>query len=707
MAKKDFLVSIDLNKNELLNAKLQNLGALPNPSTGDTGYVIWHDNTAKFWTGTYWKTLEETIATNLGYNANSTTISLTPITGSLSGLTTTLSGATSSAAGLLTATMYDKLVDAVTKTDYEPYSMLVSNIDNTPVSVSASTYSVIGRISGIFQSIPIDTDLTNVSSIDDSLASAKAIKDYVDSVASPTGHTHYQLHQPNGVNPFVYTDNSGTLHIDGNIVQSGSSYETHAEQVYTKNNTIILRDGAVVGLGTGEYAGFVAKLYDGVNDGELIFDNTGTARVGDVGNLQAIATRIETPSDGYFAYWENGNTRLNFKQLSISDLTNLNTWTGSTAITSVGTIVSGTWHGSLIESQYGGTGINNGGRTITINTNSGIFSFTNPTTTLTVVNNASVAGTNSGDQTITLNGEVSSGAMTNGTYSVTLSNSAVISKVLSGYTATSGTITATDSILTAIQKLGYDKHIPVTINTNSGLSLTGQELALGTPSFINATSTNSVITNTHTHAVSGLTTANLAVSAGILNTQLANSSITIGSTLISLGATTTVLSGLTSVSATTFTGSLVGNASTANTLFTARNIALSGDVTGTATSFNGSSDITIPVVLNNIISAGTFTQVVVNAKGLVTSGTTPTTLLGYGITDAYKKFATTITGNGVATSFTITHNLNNENILTSVRDDITKAKVEVEEIIINANALSLNFNTPPNLGKVFRVTIGG
>ena len=43
------------------------------------------------------------------------------------------------------------------------------------------------------------------------------------------------------------------------------------------------------------------------------------------------------------------------------------------------------------------------------------------------------------------------------------------------------------------------------------------------------------------------------------------------------------------------TGALTGNASTASTLETARTIALTGGATGTATSFNGSANISIPV----------------------------------------------------------------------------------------------------------------
>ena len=83
-----------------------------------------------------------------------------------------------------------------------------------------------------------------------------------------------------------------------------------------------------------------------------------------------------------------------------------------------------------------------------------------------------------------------------------------------------------------------------------------------------------------------------------------------------------------------FSGSLTGNASTAAALQTARTIAISGDGVGTATSFDGSDNITIPFTLANVATAGTYRSVTVNEKGLVTAGTNPTTLSGYGITDA-------------------------------------------------------------------------
>ena len=57
----------------------------------------------------------------------------------------------------------------------------------------------------------------------------------------------------------------------------------------------------------------------------------------------------------------------------------------------------------------------------------------------------------------------------------------------------------------------------------------------------------------------------------IPNSALTNSSITVGSTAISLGGTATTIAGLTSVTSTTFVGALTGNASSATTATTATN----------------------------------------------------------------------------------------------------------------------------------------
>lgn len=55
-----------------------------------------------------------------------------------------------------------------------------------------------------------------------------------------------------------------------------------------------------------------------------------------------------------------------------------NTYTGSTSITTLGTITTGTWHGSIITGTYGGTGVNNGTNTATF---AGNLNFANSFTT--------------------------------------------------------------------------------------------------------------------------------------------------------------------------------------------------------------------------------------------------------------------------------------------------------------------------------------
>lgn len=138
---------------------------------------------------------------------------------------------------------------------------------------------------------------------------------------------------------------------------------------------------------------------------------------------------------------------------------------------------------------------------------------------------------------------------------------------------------------------------------------------------------------------------------------------------VSLGADDQTIGGNKTFS-NTITGSISGNAGTATTLQTGRNFSITGDVSASAVSFNGSSAVELSATLaNSGVSAGTYngtaTEVkpfTVDAKGRITGvgnavtitpafssiTSTPTTLSGYGITDAV---SSTLLGanNGVAT----------------------------------------------------------
>lgn len=99
---------------------------------------------------------------------------------------------------------------------------------------------------------------------------------------------------------------NGDIQVNGDIIQNGSAYETHAEKIFTTNDYIVTRDGAISALSAGDYSGFQVKKYDGTNDGRLVIDNTGTARVGDVGDEQPLLTRDESAdlTNGHLIEWD-------------------------------------------------------------------------------------------------------------------------------------------------------------------------------------------------------------------------------------------------------------------------------------------------------------------------------------------------------------------------------------------------------------------
>ena len=104
----------------------------------------------------------------------------------------------------------------------------------------------------------------------------------------------------------------GDIVANGDIIQNGSAYETHAEKIYTNDDYIVMRDGAVGPLESGDYSGFQITKYDGNNDGRLVMDRDGVARVGDVGDEQPLATRDESAdlTDNHILKWDATNLKL-------------------------------------------------------------------------------------------------------------------------------------------------------------------------------------------------------------------------------------------------------------------------------------------------------------------------------------------------------------------------------------------------------------
>ena len=67
----------------------------------------------------------------------------------------------------------------VEKDAYNAYTVLAATNDNDPQPITLNDNSLLGRISNVIQSISIDSDLTSVSSNNDTIPSAKAVVEYV------------------------------------------------------------------------------------------------------------------------------------------------------------------------------------------------------------------------------------------------------------------------------------------------------------------------------------------------------------------------------------------------------------------------------------------------------------------------------------------------------------------------------------------------
>lgn len=157
------------------------------------------------------------------------------------------------------------------------------------------------------------------------------------------------------------TEVDGTLTVKGDIIQNGSAYETHAEKLYTKKDIIITRDGAVSGLSTGEYTGIQATKYDGTNDGQLVFDKDGEARVGDVGDTQPLLTRDEVAdlTDGNPLVWDATNkkaiTALSVITASSTTLTGAPISSGSVIRVMFTSAITGSDTTTALSLSYNGT----------------------------------------------------------------------------------------------------------------------------------------------------------------------------------------------------------------------------------------------------------------------------------------------------------------------------------------------------------------
>ena len=178
-----------------------------------------------------------------------------------------------------------------------------------PVSVTTSTldYDLIDRVIQPAQPLQYSSSITHVGKITEGEWDAGSVK--ADGDITSTGNLSV----------------SGNAEIGGDLNVTGTITTVHSEEITTEENTIELRHDAQVGLIGNETSGIIINNYDGNNnDAGILLDNSGTLRIGDIGDTEPVATRAESADlvDDNLLMWDSTGNRLVDSGKSLSDIAN-------------------------------------------------------------------------------------------------------------------------------------------------------------------------------------------------------------------------------------------------------------------------------------------------------------------------------------------------------------------------------------------------
>jgi hypothetical protein len=425
-----------------------------------------------------------------------------------------------------------------------------------------------------------------------------------------------------------------------------------------------------------------------------------------------------------------------FYKNSSNIVTVLASITGTTSITTLGTVTTGTWNASVIQPTYGGTGANTlTGYVYGNGTSPMTASATIPTTSLSgTISNAQLA-----NSTITVNGNtVSLGGST--TITAINPNALTIGTGLSGtsYNGSAAVTIAIDSTvatLTGAQVLTNKSisgatntltSVPNSALTNSSVTVNGVSIALGASGTVTAaagtltgTTLNATVVTSSLTSVGTLTSGAIGTGfTAIPNSALANSSTTINGVVISLGASGTVTAAAgtltgTTLNSTVVTSSLtsVGTIATGVWNGTAIGIAYGGTGQTTATAgFNALSPITTTgdLILGNGTNSATRLGIGTNGYVLTVSGGTAVWAASTGGVTTFSAGTTGLTPSTATTgAITLAGTLNVANGGTGVTTSTGTTNVVLSTSPTFATSINSGATFTAFAGATTSLTIGG
>lgn len=355
---------------------------------------------------------------------------------------------------------------------------------------------------------------------------------------------------------------NNNLTVTGNLTVNGTTTTVNSTTLSVDDKNIVLADGA-------------SPSDAGADGGGITLKGTTDKTLNWVDSTDAWTSSEHLALAAGKAFYINGT--------GVLSSTTLGSGVVNSSLTSVGTIGTGTWQGTVIAGQYGGTGVANTGKTITLGgnlTTSGAYAVTFTVTGTTSVT-LPTSGTLVATDTTTLSSLNTIGTITSGTWH--------------------GSIVAGEWGGTGVANTG--KTITVSGNTQIGSNSDTVAFATSGPTNVSLPTTGTLATTMHSYYI-GTTQNSLSRSSG--------SQTLTGVSIDGNAATATKLATARTINGVSFDGSAnitIGFA----TLDDIGDVSVTGAATGEFLKWDGTAWINASVTYGAVASIDDITDVVITS----------------------------------------------------------------------------------------------